>query len=87
MVWWNEWLRGFNNLDLPEEKVDPIDPILDSMEENGYTYDSGNDWWERIWTTNEGKETIREVYQQLENGDWNKLMIVYGDRIFYEEKV
>ena len=57
------------------------------MEENGYTYDSGNDWWERIWTTNEGKETIREVYQQLENGDWNKLMIGYGDRIFYEEKV
>ena len=84
MVWWNEWLRGFNNLDLPEEQEDPLILVLKSK---GYVFDSGNDWWERIWTTNEGKETIREVYQQLESGDWNKLMIGYGDRIFYEEKV
>ena len=84
MVWWNDWLRGFNNLDIPEEQEDPLILVLKSK---GYVYDSGNDWWERIWTTNEGKETIREVYQQLENGDWNKLMIGYGDRIFYEEKV
>ena len=84
MSWWNSWLRGFNNLDLPEEQEDPLILVLKSK---GYVYDSGNDWWERIQTTNEGKETIREVYQQLENGDWNKLMIGYGDRIFYEEKV
>ena len=84
MSWWNSWLRGFNNLDLPEEQEDPLILVLKSK---GYVYDSGNDWWERIWTTNEGKETIREVYQQLENGDWNILMNGYGDRIFYEEKV
>ena len=85
MVWWNDWLRGFNNLDLPEEKVDPI---LDSMEENGYAYDSGNDWWARTWTTvSVPKSSIEEVYQRLENGKWKQLMIGYGDRVFYEEDV
>ena len=85
------WLKRFFNLDNQRfweepEEVKP-DPILDSMEENGYTYDSGNDWWERTWTTNNDKESIKEVYQKLENGKWNKLMIGYGDHIFYEENV
>jgi hypothetical protein len=53
----------------------------------GYEYEKDNEWWERTWTTNEGKESIREVYQKLENGEWNKLMIGYGDRVFFEEKV
>ena len=34
-----------------------------------------------------GSETIKEVYQQLENGSWKQLMIGYGDNIFYEENV
>ena len=64
-----------------------VDCFADRLESEGYKYDSGNDWYERTWTTNEGKESIREVYQQLENGEWNKLMIGYGDRVFFEEKV
>ena len=50
-------------------------------------WEIGNEWWERKWTTNEGKESILEVYQELEHGGWNKLMIGYGDRVFFEEKV
>ena len=80
----------------------PIDPgdvvcTVDDKEEDcfigkieglGYQYDNGNDWYERTWSTDsEPKESIREVYQQLESGKWNKIMIGYGNQIFYEEVV
>ena len=64
-----------------------VDCFIDRLETEGYRYDSGNDWWERTWSTNNGKESIREVYQQLESGNWKQLMIGYGDNIFYEESV
>tara|TARA_R100001594_G_C3911866_1_gene233478 strand:+ start:113 stop:409 length:297 start_codon:yes stop_codon:yes gene_type:complete len=61
--------------------------FLQSLKDKGYSYDQGNAWWERKWITNGGKESILEVYQQLENGEWKQLMIGYGDRVFFEEKV
>ncbi len=73
---------GFNTTGNEE-----VDPILSKMEDDGYSYDKDNEWWVRVWTTNQGRESIREVYQKLENGTWNKLMIGYGDNIFYEQKV
>ena len=64
------------------------DPFIVEIEDKGYKYDHDNDWYERTWTTeSEPKESIREVYQQLESGDWNQLMIGYSDNIFYEERV
>ena len=45
------------------------------------------DWWERTWSTNEGQETILEVYKEEPTGEWKQLMIGYGDRGFYEEEV
>ena len=64
------------------------DCFIGKIEGLGYQYDHGNDWYERTWSTDsEPKETIREVFQQLESGKWNKLMIGYGDQIFYEEVV
>ena len=60
--------------------------LLD-LKEKGYMYNLGNEWWERKWTTNQGKESIREVYQELENGEWKQLMIGYGDHVFFEENV
>jgi DNA-binding PadR family transcriptional regulator len=84
------WFKRFLNLEHNEfwekPKEEKVDPILEAMEKDGYSYDQGNEWWVRTWTTNQGKETIREIYQQLENGKWNKLMIGYGDRVFYEEE-
>ena len=79
-----EWVKSLFSGRVVEPEVDPI---LESMEPDGYAYDSDNDWWVRIWTTNQGKESIREVYQKLESGKWNKLMIGYGDQIFYEKAV
>ena len=102
MAWWNvnEWLVSSDpkwdpdkiTCTIDDEEVDISEcdgPNEEDyrLEEQGYKYDSGNEWWEREWTTNKGKESILEVYQQLENGEWNKLMIGYGDRVFYEEKV
>ena len=64
------------------------DCFVGKIEGLGYQYDDGNDWYERTWSTDsEPKESIREVYQQLESGKWNKIMIGYGNQIFYEEVV
>tara|TARA_B100000686_G_scaffold340202_1_gene415537 strand:+ start:3695 stop:3991 length:297 start_codon:yes stop_codon:yes gene_type:complete len=82
----SDWLSKFFQFNKIEETKP--DPLIAEIEAKGYKYDSGNDWYERTWTTeSEPKESIREVYQQLESGDWNQLMIGYGDNIFYEEKV
>ena len=64
-----------------------VDCFIDRLETEGYQYDSCNDWWQRIWSTNNGKESIKEIYQPLESGNWKQLMIGYGDNIFYEETV
>ncbi len=77
-----EWVKTLFSGRVAEPEVDPI---LSKMEDDGYSYDSDNEWWVRTWTTNQGKESIREIYQKLESGKWNKLMIGYGDNIFYEQ--
>ena len=64
-----------------------VNCFIDRLEIEGYHYNSGNDWWERRWSTNNGKESIKEIYQPLESGNWKQLMMGYGDRIFYEETV
>jgi len=92
MAWWNDWLWSSDPKWDPDKVICTVDDVevdcfADRLESEGYTYDNGNDWYERTWTTNEGKESIREIYQQLDNGEWNKLMIGYGDQVFFEEKV
>ena len=103
MAWWNvnEWLVSsdpkwdpdkvtctIDDVEVDMKECDGIDPFIEKIESQGYKYDAGNGWWSRTWTTESTpKESIEEVYQQLENGGWNQLMIGYGDRIFYEEKV
>ena len=64
------------------------DCFVGKIEALGYKYDDGNDWYQRTWSTeSQPKETILEVFQQLESGKWNKLMIGYGDQVFYEQEV
>ena len=74
----------------PDDNVvlDDLDLFIKKITALGYKYDHGNDWYERTWSTDsEPKETIREVYQLLENGKWTKIMIGYGDQVFFEEPV
>ena len=86
----SEWLRKFwidEEYNQRMAEIEKRDYFISSLKEKGYMWEIGNEWWERKWTTNEGKESILEVYQELEHGGWNKLMIGYGDRVFFEEKV
>tara|TARA_B100001250_G_scaffold129507_1_gene110310 strand:- start:194 stop:430 length:237 start_codon:yes stop_codon:yes gene_type:complete len=54
--------------------------------ENGYEYNSEHRCYERVWTTNNGKESIVELYLK-ESNQWVQQMIGYGGRVFYEETV
>ena len=86
----SEWLRNFFISEEYNKKMREMEKkefFLQDLKEKGYMYNLGNEWWERKWTTNQGKESIREVYQELENGEWKQLMIGYGDHVFFEEQV
>ena len=86
----SEWLRNFFISEEYNRKMAELERkeyFISSLKEKGYMYNLGNEWWERKWTTNQGKESIREVYQELENGKWKQLMIGYGDHVFFEENV
>ena len=86
----SEWLRNFfisEEYNKKMREMEKKDFFLVDLKEKGYMYNLGNEWWERKWTTNQGKESIREVYQELENGEWKQLMVGYGDHVFFEENV
>ena len=86
----SEWLRNFFISEEYNKKMREMEKkefFLQDLKEKGYMYNLGNEWWERMWTTNQGKESIREVYQELEIGEWKQLMIGYGDHVFFEEQV
>ena len=86
----SEWLRKFwidEEFNKRMAEIEKKEYFISSLKEKGYMYNLGYEWWERKWTTNQGKEFIREVYQELENGEWKQLMIGYGDNVFFEEKV
>ena len=66
------------------------DPLIDELISKGYTFDIANSWYRRRWSTNNGAESIEEVYQMVEHGDnksWKHLMIGFNNEIFYEEPV
>ena len=83
-----KWLMnlfiGFNTTG--DVQVDPTVKFIEGIKEEGYTYNDFRDCYERTWTTNEGKESIIEAFKQDDEG-WKKVMIGYGDRVFYEERV
>ena len=85
-----EWFRKFWVDEEYNKKIAEMEKrqlFLQSLKDKGYSFDQGNSWWERKWITNGGKDSILEVYQQLESGEWKQLMIGYGYRVFFEEKV
>ena len=84
------WLKKFfvdEEYNRKMEEYERKQFFLRGIADEGYTYDKDNEWWQRKWITNGGKESIVEVFQELESGDWKQLMIGYGDRVFYEEQV
>jgi len=82
--------RSIMNINVGSHKGEDFNPnlnnFIDDLKKKGYVYNDIRDWWERTWTTNEGKESIQEIYKQ-DNDGWKKLMIGYDDNIFYEERI
>ena len=83
--WWQSFKEWFVSLTRVEEE--PVPSFTDGLSAKGYQYNDVRDWWERTWSTNEGQETILEVYKEEPAGEWRQLMIGYGDRVFYENPV
>ena len=96
-----DWLyRSIMNINVGTHKGDDFNPdrvvctiddkevdcFTSQLESDGYVYNDIRDWWERTWTTNEGKESIIEAYKH-DNEGWKSVMVGYGDRVFYEERV
>ena len=84
------WLKKFfvdEEYNRKMEEYERKQFFLRTIADEGYRYDQDNEWWARKWTTNNEKESILEIYQELESGSWKKLMIGYGDRVFFEEEV
>ena len=46
MAWWNEWLKGFNNLDTEEKEPS----FTDNLVQKGFRYNETHNWWQRTWT-------------------------------------
>ena len=57
------------------------------LKSKGYEFDQENQWWVREWTTNGGQEKVLEVCMKTEDGEWNKLMMTPGGKVFYAEAV
>ena len=57
------------------------------LRSKGYGFDPENQYWVREWTTNGGQEKVLELALKTEDGEWNKLMMTTGGRIFYAEAV
>ena len=87
MGWWNEWLKGFNNLDVPEKEVVPT--FTEKLTSKGFRYNETQDWWQRTWTTPlpEGVENCLEVYKKKEDNTWDAIMYGSSGDIFYEHNV
>ena len=85
MAWWNEWLKGFNNLDVEEKEPS----FTDNLVQKGFRYNETHNWWQRTWTTQTltGVESCLEVYKKNEEDEW--VSIMYGNEgdMFYEEKI
>ena len=66
----------------PKEDIEFIANLIDK----GFHYDRSNDEYVRKWTTEDGEESILEIYKkQWDTNQWKQSMVGYGDNIFYEE--
>ncbi len=57
------------------------------LKSKGYDFDHENQYWVREWITNGGQEKVLEVALKTEDGEWNKLMMTTGGKVFYAEAI
>ena len=79
-----EWIKGAFSI-TPPEIVDPKEvQFLKQLDEKGCIYNEDIGQYERIWTTNNGKESCLEVYLKDEEGNWKFQMYSSEGDIFFE---
>tara|TARA_Y100001968_G_scaffold253593_1_gene239293 strand:+ start:333 stop:563 length:231 start_codon:yes stop_codon:yes gene_type:complete len=55
------------------------------LKAKGYSFNAKNQYWEREWLTNNGKERVLEIALKTEDNQWNKLMMTSSGKVFYAE--
>ncbi len=55
--------------------------LMPEMEEKGFAYNDAKEWFERTWMTNNGEESVLEVYKYLNSHSWRRFYMAKGDRI------
>ena len=80
-----EWIKGAfrSGPDIPDPEV----VFLEKLDAKGCIYNEDKGWYERTWTTNNGKESCLEVYQEDEEGNWTVKMYGEDGDIFFENPV
>ena len=58
---------------------DPEKDFINNLIKNGFEYNNDKDWYERSWTTNNGKERIVQTYKKK----WVETLMSDGE-VFYE---
>jgi len=70
------------------KKEPVIDPFIENLKSKGFEFNVERSAWCRTWTTNNEKEMCLEIYQQDEdNNTWKVIMIGDNGDVFYEHPV
>ena len=74
-------------------ECDGITPVPKSFTKTlvrkGFTYNSNNKRWSRVWTTPtlDAEERTLEVYERKDDGEWISLMYSNEGGIYYKQSV
>ena len=91
----NEKMSRIENV-VQEEKVDSREynsvipkSFTKTLVRRGFTYNSNNKRWSRVWTTPtlDAEERTLEVYERKDDGEWISLMYSNEGGIYYKQSV
>ena len=91
----NEKMSQIENV-VQEEKVDSREynsvvpkSFTKTLVRRGFTYNSNNKRWSRVWTTPtlDAEERTLEVYERKDDGEWISLMYSNEGGIYYRQSV
>ena len=91
----NEKMSHIEN-EVQDEKVDSREynsvvpkSFTKTLVRRGFTYNSNNKRWSRVWTTPtlDAEERTLEVYEKKDDGEWISLMYSNEGGIYYRQSV
>ena len=91
----NEKMSHIEN-EVQDEKVDSREynsvvpkSFTKTLVRRGFTYNSNNKRWSRVWTTPtlDAEERTLEVYEKKDDGEWISMMYGNEGGIYYEQSI